>query len=42
MNYNFYIDESCHLEHDQSNVMCIGVDDKNIRYYERLYNRRLI
>lgn len=24
MKYNFYIDESCHLEHDQSKVMCIG------------------
>jgi hypothetical protein len=22
--YNIYIDESCHLEHDNSNVMCIG------------------
>lgn len=22
--FNFYIDESCHIEHDLSNVMCIG------------------
>lgn len=22
--YNIYIDESCHLEHDNSNIMCIG------------------
>lgn len=22
--FNIYIDESCHLEHDDSNVMCIG------------------
>jgi hypothetical protein len=22
--FNIYIDESCHLEHDNSNVMCIG------------------
>ncbi|MBE7646809.1 DUF3800 domain-containing protein [Tenacibaculum finnmarkense] len=22
--YNFYIDESCHLEHDDSQIMCIG------------------
>lgn len=32
--YNFYIDESCHLEHDKSKVMCIGymkVEESNIQ-----------
>jgi hypothetical protein len=32
MLYNIYIDESCHLEHDKSPVMCIGytkVDSEN-------------
>jgi len=24
MHFNIYIDESCHLEHDLSEVMCIG------------------
>ncbi len=31
--FNFYIDESCHIEHDLSNVMCIGytkVEDSQI------------
>ena len=33
-NFNFYIDESCHLEHDKCKVMCIGyikVEDINVQ-----------
>lgn len=31
--YNIYIDESCHLEHDKSEVMCIGYTKINQEDY---------
>jgi len=31
--YNIYIDESCHLEHDKSEVMCIGYTKINQNDY---------
>ena len=38
--YIFYIDESCHLEHDHSPVMCVGAvkvpSDKIQQYKEAL------
>jgi len=34
--YNIYIDESCHLEHDTSKVMCIGYTKINRDDYEAL------
>ncbi|MEE1211777.1 MAG: hypothetical protein UHO11_04695 [Treponema sp.] len=37
--YNFYCDESCHLEHDNSNVMVLGEYDnaleKQLKHYEQ-------
>jgi hypothetical protein len=34
--YNVYIDECCHLEHDASEVMCIGYTKINREDYETL------
>jgi hypothetical protein len=34
--YNIYIDESCHLEHDTSEVMCIGYTKINSDDYDAL------
>ena len=34
--YNIYIDETCHLEHDGIPVMCIG----SIKLPKEKYNRR--
>lgn len=34
--YNIYLDESCHLEHDNSNVMCIGYTKIPYDQYEEL------
>lgn len=36
--YNIYIDESCHLEHDKSEVMCIGYTKINQEDYTALKN----
>lgn len=36
--YNIYIDESCHLENDKSEVMCIGYTKINRDDYEVLKN----
>lgn len=34
--YNFYIDESCHLEHDNCSVMCIGYTKINKEEYAKI------
>lgn len=34
--YNIYIDESCHLEHDKSEVMCIGYTKIDREHYDDL------
>jgi uncharacterized protein YktA (UPF0223 family) len=36
--YRIYIDESCHLEHDRSDVMAIGYIKANIDHIESLKN----
>src|SRR5690554_1851861 len=37
MTYNLFVDESCHLEHDQIPVMCIGYTKIPILAYKELY-----
>ena len=45
MEYNIYCDESCHLEHDNSNVMAIGAvycpKDKSKEINERIRNIKI-
>lgn len=36
MNYNLFVDESCHLEHDKIPVMCIGYTKVPVAAYEEL------
>ncbi len=39
MNYNLFVDESCHLAHDQIPVMCIGYIKVPQLAYEELYKK---
>ena len=39
MNYNLFVDESCHLEHDRIPVMCIGYIKAPHLAYEELRKR---
>ena len=34
--FNIYCDESCHLEHDKSDVMCIGYVKVDTEYYSQI------
>ena len=38
--YNIYIDESCHLEHNKTNVMCIGYLKINASDYNSLKEKK--
>lgn len=41
MNYDLFVDESCHLEHDTASVMCIGyIKVPRVAYHE--LKKRLI
>jgi Protein of unknown function (DUF3800) len=37
MKYNLFVDESCHLEHDNIPVMCIGYIKVPVKVYKELY-----
>lgn len=39
MNYNLFVDESCHLEHDKIPVMCIGYIKVPQLAYEELHKK---
>jgi len=38
MNYNLFVDESCHLFHDRKSVMCIGYMKVDKDNYENFKN----
>lgn len=38
MKYNFYCDESCHLEHDQKKVMVLGAVKCPKKYKKQIVN----
>ncbi len=39
MNYDLFVDESCHLEHDKISVMCIGYIKVPRMAYDELKQR---
>lgn len=36
MNYNIFVDESCHLEHDNVPVLCVGYVKISTKHYEQI------